>query len=154
MIKLTVPLNKHVPSAPKPARMTFHEAADLVRPEAEALSAGELVEVNVNLHHASAMVLGRCSRLSTFRAQMLPLPDFDVDNLDRLELLAMNAAHAQVEYDANNQPLVIPPELINSLRKTQQSWVATIRLLASQGQIASTVLDRMEGRSGHRSPGQ
>jgi len=89
-------------------------ALEEIRAELEQLSEHELLHQNVVPVAALVTIRGVYRELMGLRAEMLQLPDFDIANLDRLELYALAFAGAQAQCDAlrdsNREPEALKAE--------------------------------------------
>ena len=72
-------------------------AFDQVFERSRALSKDDLVAVNIDVPKTVLLALGALPRLLALRSELAELPQFEIENLDRLEayVLALSHAHAK-----------------------------------------------------------
>jgi len=115
------------------------EAMARIAPDITALSAEQVLQVNLDLQEATATILGVMPEAMALRERIIKeLPAFDISHLDKLEdyALALRLAHAAFETST------LPPDALADL--SEKATRLRERLLADA--TALSLHDLVDGR--------
>lgn len=118
------PKKKPAKKAPAPAKPeappTSEAALKAVQGEIEALDAGTLATINLDIPQAVSVALGVIPHLAEFRPQIVKsLPDHPIETFDKLHTYALAAYHAHI--------LWLPPETSENRVRTLLDEAAPLR---------------------------
>jgi hypothetical protein len=118
--------------------------------EGEAIAAGEIVAINVDVPSAVAMVLGAHVRLVPMRAEIVrQLPEFPIAMLDKLEDYALGAWYAHLlEVRAPTNPRELA-ERIEEARGVKARMLASAESLALHGYVDMQRVREIRAGSGN-----
>jgi hypothetical protein len=125
------------------------QAYERVKVELEALKPDELAMMNVDLVSATSIALGVSERILAHRDRMAKLPEFDVQNVDKLVDYARAAWYAYV----TNLPAPEPADAaevvneVNALRAKMLMWATP---LVGAGKFDSAAINRIKEGSGNK----
>jgi len=125
------------------------EAYSRIAADAAALSRDELVQVNLDLQHATSTILGVIPEVMALREQIIKeLPAFDISYVDKLEdyTLALRFAHAA--YQTATKPPDDLAELAAEATARRERLLADARALSLHDLIDGRKLDSLKGANG------
>lgn len=124
-------------------------ALEGIQGELLALTQEELLQQNIVPLSALVTVRGIYRALLGLREQMLRLPDFDIVNVDRLELYAAAFAGAQARFNMvkqrNRRPAALFAEALAARRQLRSDVIALVR----RQLIPSDLIQNLSGRRGY-----
>jgi hypothetical protein len=99
---------------------------------------------NVDIAHAASIALATVPRLAALRAEAAALPDFDIENFDRLGTYALAAWYAQIEAapKTTENPLVA---LVAKAKPLREDLLLAAELLAHKGFFDAKSVDAIVG---------
>jgi len=101
-------------AAAAPAVLHYSEAYDKALPASKALTATELIAVNIDVPTAVTTAAGALPQILALRDQVVKdLPNFDIQNFDQLETYAFATGHAHAVYSGSSAP----PEALLALNE-------------------------------------
>jgi len=138
------------PAAEEATPHLFHAAFDKTAPERAALSADDLVVINLDVPIMVTTVLGSLSRLLALRDEIVEaLPKFEIAYIDNLQTYAQALAHAHVVYRAAAEPTAPLPSLVARASELRALLLSDASALANRKLIDGKVLTRLKGGPGY-----
>ncbi len=132
------------------ARPRLRESLDKVRPEMVALEENHLLPINVDPLTAVATARGALAQILTLRKRMEALPEFEIQNLDKLELYALATMQAQTIYQGASAPPEHFQELVAEATALRELMLSDATALANRGHISGDKLGTLKGPVGYR----
>jgi hypothetical protein len=125
------------------------QAFERVKPELEALKMDELALMNVDLVSATSIALGVSERILAHRERMAKLPEFDVQNVDKLIDYAKAAWYVYV----TNLPAPEPAdaaELVNEVSELRAKMLMWATPLVGAGKFDAAAIARIKEGAGNK----
>src|SRR5512133_2118892 len=124
-------------------------ALEEIRTELSQLPEHELLHQNVVPLTALVTVRGVYRELKGLRAEMLRLPDFEIANLDRLELYARAFVGAQARYDALRESNREPEALKAEAEALRAQLYDDVKTLVRRKIVAPQRIEKLSRRRGY-----
>jgi hypothetical protein len=122
------------------------EAMARIAPDVAALSAEELMQVNLDLQQATGTILGVLPEVTALRERILKeLPAFDVTQVDKLEDYALALRFAHAAFQTATLPADDLTELSEEASALRERLVADAKALSLHNLLDPRKLDSLKG---------
>ncbi len=133
-----------------PVSISAPEAYERLLPVFMAMPESQLVRINIDVPRVVTTVLGAQRELLRLRPLLVGLPDFDVVELDELELKARAASHAHALYVAATDSPSTPQELLERCTELRDRLYSDALVLVRRKLLDAKPLREVKRRTGHR----
>ncbi len=120
-----------------------------VAPKIEAVRPDELPTINFDIVSGSSTILGVVDRILTFRDRMVPLPEFDIENVDNLKDYTISAWYVYI----TNLPQPEPAEadaLITEVGTLRSKFLMWSVPLVGEGVFEQAAIDKIKEGNGSK----
>lgn len=128
----------------------LREALVKVRPEMAALEQKDLLQIQVDPMTAVTTARGALAQIRAFRSLLLQLPEFEIKNLDNLELYASATIQTQSVFLGASAPPEHFQELVAEATELRELLLSDATALAHRGIINGSRLGDLKGAVGYR----
>jgi hypothetical protein len=126
-------------------------AYDLVRDEIRAFPDERLMPINIDVPTAVTVGLGTVPEMMALRPTIAKsLPDFDLRNVDKLELYANATLHAHTRWVFATTPPESLQRIAEESAVLRELLVANVQALAKHALVDGKVLKELKGAVGYR----
>lgn len=152
---VSAPVTSPVPSPlssqdNSPTAHRYREAYDRATPIAQALSANDLVPINIDLPSAITSAVGALPQIMPFREQAAALPGFDVSAFDQLETFTFATGVAHSLYMSASAPPAQLVELNEQAMTLRTTLYADAVALATRGLISGDRIGDFKANIGYK----
>jgi hypothetical protein len=128
----------------------LRESLAKARPEMAVLAPRDLLQIQVDPMAAVTTARGALPQIMAFKLRMAKLPEFEIKNLENLELYALATTQAQAVFLGASAPPERFQELVAEATELREQLLSDATALARRGLINGAKLAELKGSVGYR----
>jgi hypothetical protein len=132
------------------SQTSLEDAFSKVRPRFMAVPQEQILAINTDVFTAVSTVRASVPRIVTLRPQLEKLIDFDIVNVDDLDLYALAALRANYLFLSASTPPERFQDLVVEGTELHTTLVSDFTAAVNRGYISRDKLDLLQGSVGHR----
>ncbi|AKV04356.1 hypothetical protein AKJ09_11019 [Labilithrix luteola] len=129
--------------------LEFRAAYEATAAARAALSPEVLVQVNLDPREVARSVFAVIPGISPLRARLAMLPEFDMNNVDKLVTYANGLGYAQTLFDTTSAPQEEQQKYLEEATRRREVLLADAQALAKHELIGAKQLDELKGSTGY-----